>query len=416
MVDLLDARQCFITRLSVSPSWLKADVYSRQSEKPRLRSLRFILNRANQLPTIGSIRLAHDSYFPVGGYIFLHSLEIRNIIENTLTQIPVFKRIYVLPPDANELDQVFHAHHHFADKKKDEITSGYAPHLTFSETLLFIFFYSNTTLFTTIFSPSYMEISSLTEAAYNGLIGIIPSSTFTAMFLILYRFIVKNSYAKSKAIGSWSVVRIIFLTTLTANGLIIGLTSSYIQSRQTPHTLTYWSLSILIANFSLGALILPLIVIRFIIDSLIVYRSSQKLASTPSLASKVVDETKPDDRQSSIIGSLLRIKRRTGSNKGLESMVDEHSKSKISKTGQHVSKNDDDMEENSKLEKMVIQKRSMEEGLSETPETGNIKSPRVRIMSRIHGVLGRPSKEPRSQEEEKIFDIDKRIEDQSHRD
>uniref|UniRef100_T1JQ85 Uncharacterized protein n=1 Tax=Tetranychus urticae TaxID=32264 RepID=T1JQ85_TETUR len=403
MMDILDVKNRFITRISVSPSWLKSDVYNKQlDEKPRLVTLKFVLNRFTTMPAIGGVRLCHDSYFPVGGYIFIHSIDIRNFRENTVTVIPVLKRIFVLPPDAEEFDQVFKARSPgSAFKDSDVYIGGYSPFISFPEYLIFFFFYANVGLFTVMFKPTYLRITDLYQAATNGAFGFMTAFSITICIVVFYRYIIKTCYSRYRAMGPWAVVRIIFLTSIFLIAMIVGFTSSVIQSRYSSRALSYWSLAAVISDVLLAAVMIPAIAVRLLIK--VKFSRSMGKLKSKSLISNMVDENKPPEQRTRIgVSTNTRSK---SFRKELKADKKEESL-----------KTDNKMEENideAGMQTIIRQKASIEEGLDLGAREKNDKSVRNRLLNRIQSVLRGTSK-IKETEEDKFYAINKQLENKSN--
>lgn len=262
MIDFIDTQERFITRVSISPSWLKSDVYNLQQDRIRLRTLKFILNRATPIPQVGAIRICHDSYYPVGSYIFVHSVDVRDVRDTITTSITVLKRIYILPPNANESDQVFKAKYTYQLATDDDAwIGGFSPFLTIPEYISFLFLYSNLVMLFSMFYPDYFKIKDWKNSILNGTVAFAISAMTTSITIAFYRLVIKHHFSLNRGLGKWRVFKVIYLSVANVAAAFCGITAALLQSRFGDTNLTYWSLANIFATVVLLFVLVPIYVL-----------------------------------------------------------------------------------------------------------------------------------------------------------
>lgn len=279
MLDLIDTKERFITRVSISPSWLKSDIFVKQTEKIRLRTVQFLINRGSLMPQIGAIRVCHDSFYPVGAWIFVHSIEFVDIRESVTSHIEVLKRINILPPTAKETDQVFKVSPGRSKATdEDAFMGGYGPYLSINERCAFLFLYINCALLFSIFYPIYLKLYEWEEALMNGITACLISCTIAGMSMLFYRFVVKRNYSLNRGHGLWKGVKVVYITSSIITSIIAGIAASFIQSLY-GGDVSYWSLANFFALLGMTVLTFPGYILYTIL------RSKQRTSSLSVLKS-----------------------------------------------------------------------------------------------------------------------------------
>ncbi|RWS17240.1 Matrix metalloproteinase-16-like protein [Dinothrombium tinctorium] len=305
MMDLMDSRKLFITRIAIPPEWMATQrcTYIRTKFFKHVKVVMLHVNRFSPLPEIGFIRIAHDSFIPIGQVLQVLVVEIKDLMANTLTSIPIFADIEALGPDRDAKEQVFQALPPISVKQSEEDLNleGITPFINFAEHSLFFFFYINLNSFFTLFIPNALEFRSAIDVIVNAVCSSFLTFLASLAILLCYRKFVKHYYALNRGIGAWNVIRWIFLIALFSIAAIFGFTSALVLTAAKKTFIKHW----IIAN----ALVFVLIVFIYVPSLfVIVYKSGLPVPGKKRYSEgEQIDALIPADFQKKLQSSESKI-------------------------------------------------------------------------------------------------------------